>query len=975
MKVLLIVTDLYRVVGGGQTVYRKIVEATHDVQFFYFRRDETLDAPRPGNAAAIPLLERRGLTALCAPPFPEYRRRAVEEADQFARSVAGQSFEVVDLPDFCTFGAFLRDAFAHHRVHVDRVVLAMHGNISESMEMQWGSPGEDALEQRALEQEQFAAVDAAYALSPRYQRQWQAKVDRPVHSVDPIHFVDIDPDRALGWDRPAGEKPGLYCIGRMERRKGNDLFVKIVRWLSPDLYASATHVGDLVYTSQGTASSHLLSTIAAARDLTIGFHRSMRLPELWKVFRQQSLVVLPVRYDTLNLVALEALFNGCPVAISSEAGVCDYLDARHPELPYVKIDFDNFYDCVPRISDLLSNYSTHRARLAQALAKHFPGTVPPLNMSQLYERICRDPSTAAGAGRDPIRYRDRTATETRSAVVEFRVKLPRIGLRTVGPAARFATGVFRQRLMAWTRFGPPELLRLLGGARRVPSYLRYVAQMPERNRGELRDKLDRIYELGGHPVFRCNLWLDIARMERILGNDLLAATYELRVLRLMGKDSLGLLPRVQATLTENRFISEAQAARAMYADPASAETLVHELLCRQRDRLGTYQDRPYEVVDDRRAGSARVAVIVSLYKAASKLRVFLTCLAQQTSLRRGQVEIVLVDSGSPDCEYAEVQSFVASRPLNFVYARSRERETIQAAWNRGIALSRAPYLVFLGVDETLYPEALETLAAALDADGSVDWVMANSLVTSVDARGVYEKDVMPYRRDGATKDFVYLETCYLSWVGGMYRRSIHDRFGYYDESFGAAGDTEFKNRILPAISVKFIPRTLGVFLNYPDERTTASPRAEIEDLRAWYLHRTPGGVRYAFEHRDPRDAVRLLCAAVGYRKSYCGHISSDIDYAAYLAAYLAARDGHDIPDWAKEISKDLMSLQRAVQALEFVDHPPASSEAVALLAQAWKHMQRSEVEHKRVLATHGAAPRYVFSNDNRYEQHSWLWKS
>src|SRR5271165_3516329 len=103
MKVLLVVTDLYQVVGGGQTAYRKIVEATPDVQFFYFRRDEALDAPRPGNTTAIALFERRSLTALCAPPFPEYRRHAIEEADQFARSVAGRSFEVVDLPDFCTF--------------------------------------------------------------------------------------------------------------------------------------------------------------------------------------------------------------------------------------------------------------------------------------------------------------------------------------------------------------------------------------------------------------------------------------------------------------------------------------------------------------------------------------------------------------------------------------------------------------------------------------------------------------------------------------------------------------------------------------------------------------------------------------------------------------------------------------------------------------------------------------------------------
>ena len=58
---------------------------------------------------------------------------------------------------------------------------------------------------------------------------------------------------------------------------------------------------------------------------------------------------------------------------------------------------------------------------------------------------------------------------------------------------------------------------------------------------------------------------------------------------------------------------------------------------------------------------------------------------------------------------------------------------------------------------------------------------------------------MPYDRRKYQQDLVYLETCYLSWVGALYRRSIHDRFGYYDGSFRGAGDTEFKSRILPFI--------------------------------------------------------------------------------------------------------------------------------------------------------------------------------
>lgn len=89
--------------------------------------------------------------------------------------------------------------------------------------------------------------------------------------------------------------------------------------------------------------------------------------------------------------------------------------------------------------------------------------------------------------------------------------------------------------------------------------------------------------------------------------------------------------------------------------------------------------------------------------------------------------------------------------------------------------------------------------------------------------------------------------------------------------------------------MKFIDRTLGLFLNYPDSQTTASPKAEIEDSRAWYLHRTPGGVRYAFEGAPVEKAEDLLRDAISYRKAYCQHISSDVEYASYLASYVKSR--------------------------------------------------------------------------------------
>lgn len=47
MKVLLITSNLYKSIGGGQTVYKRIAQSTPDVEFFYFVTDEASDAHRP----------------------------------------------------------------------------------------------------------------------------------------------------------------------------------------------------------------------------------------------------------------------------------------------------------------------------------------------------------------------------------------------------------------------------------------------------------------------------------------------------------------------------------------------------------------------------------------------------------------------------------------------------------------------------------------------------------------------------------------------------------------------------------------------------------------------------------------------------------------------------------------------------------------------------------------------------------------
>jgi len=380
MRVLLIVADLYHDIGGGQTVYKKIIDSAPETEFTYFTRFEKTNTQRPNNVRVVPLDPATRITVDSSPTFPAYRHYALTKANAFARSVAGQHFDIVDVPDFVCFGNFLRDAFAHHNVSVGRFVLAMHGNISKSIEMQWGSCGDNALEQRILEQEQFEKADYVYSISPSYIKEWQSIVPRSVHYIDPIHFIE----KSGLFPKASSAKPNLYCIGRGERRKGIDLFVELSRWIDRDAYDKAIHIGDEDYSNQNVCSTYLLHNIATARGTEYRHESSMNRAGLHRIFAENSLIVLPVRYDTLNFVALEALFAGCPVAVSSKAGVCDYLDRTFPSLPYIKIDFDHFYNAANLIETALRDYPAYRKKLSDALESVLYANTPQLDFSQVY---------------------------------------------------------------------------------------------------------------------------------------------------------------------------------------------------------------------------------------------------------------------------------------------------------------------------------------------------------------------------------------------------------------------------------------------------------------------------------------------------------------------------------------------------------------------------------------------------------------
>ncbi|OGR88548.1 MAG: hypothetical protein A3J74_11670 [Elusimicrobia bacterium RIFCSPHIGHO2_02_FULL_57_9] len=986
MKVFLAAFDLFSTTGGGQTVYRRLIATHPEIDFFYLARSEGKSSSRPANAHALAYKEnyfaRRFNPAICSEEPLAWLFGDFLRANNIAASAAGQSFDVVELPDYEQFGLLLRPALRRHGVHFDRLALSLHGNISTSFRLDWGGEKIDFPGLEWREKVQYQAADVRYGIGQSYLEAWEKKGGRKAYCLSPLRVVAATQPRAVAGS--AGP-PDINFIGRTERIKGPDIFLEIAFWLPRSCYGTASIIGPQSIGPAGLGANFYLKRMIRHRGLDARILPGMSPGELASVFTTRAATFLPSRFDSFNLLALESLFSGCPTLIGSGAGVCHFLRETFPQIPFLTIDMSNVYGCLEDVHSLLRDYDSHRQQLAETLQRLKPAVSGP-GLERIYgappekdEELAKQSELWYGQLQHIYdRERGSAVAALRTAAVGLgRTLLP----RKVQHRLRALRGQLRKEslkqlvktnLTSWARITDGRLAYQALKGLSLVGYYRQAFGAAEGTERERSQKIRLLWELAADlRVDRIRLWREISRLERLRGNGFMAAAYAVRVMRILGEDRFGELPFIASALGAEGLGKEAKAAQALFG-PADKRRESCGALLKEAEQAGRCRpefDGDFELKDERRSpGNVRVSIIVSLYNAAYKLVPFLGALLNQTMVKSGQAELIFIDSASPADEYRLFKQSLSGCAIAAVYARTRHKETIQCAWNRGISMSRAPYLCFLGVDETILPDGLEILAAELDSDPTLDWVQSNSLVTQVDSDGTWRDDIMIYDRSPYRQDLVYLEKCYMSWVGALYRRSIHDRFGYYDPSFAAAGDTEFKLRVLPFIKSKFIPKILGIFWNYPDERASHGPRSEIEDLRAWYLHRSLAGVHYAFCDRNAQDVEALFCDSLRYRKSYCRHLSTDVEYALHLADFLRVQAPHS------PVLKHAEPAARVLAAYRDLERLPVSRLG-PLLA-----LSRASVFLSTIRGCHAALgrevePQYGIFNDNRYEEHANVWRS
>jgi len=213
-----------------------------------------------------------------------------------------------------------------------------------------------------------------------------------------------------------------------------------------------------------------------------------------------------------------------------------------------------------------------------------------------------------------------------------------------------------------------------------------------------------------------------------------------------------------------------------------------------------------------------VTAIVSTYASERFIRGAMDDLVAQTIFPR--TEVIVIDSASPEEEGKIVGEYVRRFPGNVFYHRIPRREPLYASWNRAIRMARGKYLTSANADDRHSPDAFELLSAALEANADAALAYGDYAETNV------PNDVLDPRHIGRTVPGIEFRRDRLlvrCFVGSqpMWRRSLHEEFGFFREDLRITSDWDFWNRVARRRRFVRVPRLTGL-VYFSDAATNIS---------------------------------------------------------------------------------------------------------------------------------------------------------
>lgn len=241
---------------------------------------------------------------------------------------------------------------------------------------------------------------------------------------------------------------------------------------------------------------------------------------------------------------------------------------------------------------------------------------------------------------------------------------------------------------------------------------------------------------------------------------------------------------------------------------------------------------------------ALVSVCLPIRNGEKYLRQALDSLKSQTYKN---IEMVVSDDDSKDASLESIKEFEKS--CNFpVRIFHHQPSTIGSNWNNCLKHAKGEYIKFLFQDDVLYPECIERMVQASETDKKVNLVFCKrDLIiekdTQVSSEWINEFEDLQKKQSlfkNSTKipgkkllksDQLMNEP--INKIGEpvtvLFRRSMIEKAGYFNEKLNQLVDIEYWYRIFKFGSLVYINEKLAAFRMHKQQATSKNLDLEIAD--------------------------------------------------------------------------------------------------------------------------------------------------
>lgn len=232
----------------------------------------------------------------------------------------------------------------------------------------------------------------------------------------------------------------------------------------------------------------------------------------------------------------------------------------------------------------------------------------------------------------------------------------------------------------------------------------------------------------------------------------------------------------------------------------------------------------------------RVSIITSIFKASDFLFDFLLDVKRQTIFPES--EVLLLDANEDDSDFKIIQPFLDIP--NFKYFKIGNC-TVYEAWNKGIDLAKSKILTNWNVDDRRSYNSLQYQIEHLENNIQCDLCYGSVLIGGIPNEkfeNCQSNQMWPNLPCTVKNQLLHNSVhCLPVW-----RKSIHDRFGYFDTQYFSASDYDMWFKILVGGGqIDSLDKLIGVYYENPNsisrnKKTINRAIQEVFDIQKKYKY-------------------------------------------------------------------------------------------------------------------------------------------